>query len=132
MQDRDADIIAALRRGYEAANRGDADALVALASPDIEVARPGLAPIRGVDEVRAWMQPDAFEELRVDPLNFEVNGNKILVRQHTKARGAGSGIELETGSWMVWTLNEEGLVARGEGFFEHQEADARRAAGLSE
>jgi ketosteroid isomerase-like protein len=131
MDGRDAEIIAALKSGYEAVNRGDFEALVPLAHPDIEVVRPGgLTPIRGVAEVRTWMQPDAFDEQRVEPLDFEVHGNRVLVRQRVKARGAGSGIELEADSWTVWTLNDEGLVVRGEGYLEHQEAEARRAAGF--
>jgi ketosteroid isomerase-like protein len=133
MHERDAEIVGALRRGYEAMNRGDFEALIALARPDVELSRPGgLAPIRGMAEVQTWMQPDAFEEQRIEPLDFRVNGNKVLVRQHMKARGAGSGIELEAGSWMVWTLDDDGRIVRGDGYFEHQETDARRAAGLSE
>ena len=54
------------------------------------------------------------------------------MRQHTRARGAGSGIELDMEIWAVWTLNDDGLVTRIESFLPHQEADALEAAGLSE
>jgi hypothetical protein len=41
------------------------------------------------------MEPDAFDERQIEPLEFSVQGNKVLVRKHTGARGAGSGIESE-------------------------------------
>ncbi len=78
------------------------------------------------------MEPDAFAEQRIEPLEFRVNGDKVLVRQELFARGAGSGIELDVGSWAVWTLDDEGFIARGEMFMLDQEADALEAAGLSE
>jgi ketosteroid isomerase-like protein len=131
MADRDEEIIAGLRRIYEAFNRGDFEAALQTARPDIEFARPGgQSSVRGVAALRAWMEPDAFEEQRVEPLDFRVKGNKVLVRQHAKARGAGSGIELDIGSWAVWTLDDDGLVTRLEFYLHHQEAEALEAAGL--
>jgi ketosteroid isomerase-like protein len=133
MADRDEEIIAGLRRIYEAFNRGDFDAAAEIAQPDIEFVRPGgQSSVRGVAALRAWMEPDAFEEQRVEPLDFRVRGNKVLVRQHARARGAGSGIELDIGSWAVWTLDDEGLVMRLEFYLHHQGAEALEAAGLSE
>jgi len=121
-----------LRAAYEAFNRGDFDAAVKLARPDVEFVRLGLhAPLRGTAALREWMEPDAFEEQRVEPLDFEVSGNRVLVRQRTTARGAGSGIELDVESWAVWTF-DDGLIARVEPYQHHQEAEARQAAGLSE
>ena len=78
------------------------------------------------------MEPDAFEEQRIEPLDFRVNGNKVLVRQHSTVRGAGSGIELDLGFWAIWTLDDDGLVTRLESYLYHQEAEALEAAGLSE
>jgi len=133
MADRDEEIIAGLRRIYEAFNRGDFDAAAEIAHPDIEFVRPGgQSSVRGVAALRAWMEPDAFEEQRVEPLDFRVRGHKVLVRQHAQARGAGSDIELDIGSWAVWTLDDEGLVMRLEFYLHHQEAEALKAAGLSE
>jgi hypothetical protein len=68
------------------------------------------------------MEPDAFEENQVEPLEFSVRDNKVLVRQHAAARGAGSGIELDMEIWAVWTLNDDGLVTRLESYLPHQEA----------
>ncbi len=77
------------------------------------------------------MEPDAIAEQRSEPREFRVNGDKILVRQHTRSRGAGSGIELEADFWVVWTFDEDGLVTRIESFLVDQKAEALEAAGLS-
>ena len=133
MDGRDAAMIDALRRSYEAFNRGDFDAAVESAHPEIEFVPPGgQASLRGAAAVRAWMEPDAFEEQRIAPLDFRVAGNKVLVRQHTQARGAGSGINLDMEIWAVWTFDDDLLVTRMESFLPHQESEAVEAAGLSE
>jgi hypothetical protein len=36
------------------------------------------------------------------------------------------------GSWAIWTLSEDDLATRLSSFFDHQEAEALDAAGLSE
>jgi ketosteroid isomerase-like protein len=117
-----------LRAAYEAFNRGDFDMAAELADPEVEYVRPGLeAPLRGAAAVREWMEPDAFEEQRVQPLEFEANDNRVLIRQRTRARGAGSGIELSIETWIVFTF-DSGLITRGEAFL--LEDEAREAAGL--
>lgn len=122
-----------VRRAYEAFNRGDFDTAIELAHPEIEFIPPGdQAPLRGADAMRAWMEPDAFESQQLEPRELRVQGNKVLVRQHARARGAGSGIEIELETWVVWTLNDDGLATRVEAFLPHQDAQALEAAGLSE
>ena len=129
----DEEIIARLRRVYEAFNRGDFDAAIGVAHPEIEFVRPmGQAPLRGADALRAWMQPDAFDEQHMEAHDFSINANKVLVRQHATGRGAGSGIDVDVDFWAVWTLNEDGLATRLEFFLDHQKADALEAAGISE
>lgn len=131
MSDRDQQIISSLRRAYEAFSRADFDAAVEIAHPDIEFVLPGRqSPLRGADALRAWMEPDAIEEQRIEPREFRVRGDKVLVQQHTWGRGAGSGIELEVDLWVVWTLNDDGLVTRMEAFLVDQQGEALEAAGL--
>jgi ketosteroid isomerase-like protein len=133
MSERDQEIITRLRRSYEAFNRGDFDAASELAHPKIEFVRPGgQSSLRGAEALRAWMEPDAFEEQVVEPLEFTVEGDKVLVRQHARARGAGSGIEMGLDSWAVWTVDDDGLMTRLEFYLHHQETEARKAAGLRE
>src|SRR4051812_39750074 len=74
--------------------------------------RGGQPPLRGAGALRAWMEPDAFEEQRVEPLDFRIEGEKVLVRQRTQARGAGSGINLDLEVWTVWTFDDDLLVTR--------------------
>jgi ketosteroid isomerase-like protein len=120
-----------LRRGYEAFNRGEFDAAIASFHPNVEVFPPGdQAPYRGADKLRAWMEPDAFETQVIEPQEFTVAGNRILVEIDVHARGAGSGIELDLRMWNVWTFDEDGLATRVETFLEHEESKAREAAGL--
>jgi ketosteroid isomerase-like protein len=133
MPDRDQEIISSLRRTYEAYSRGDFDTAIEIAHPEIELVPPGgQSPLRGADAVRAWMEPDALEDQQAELLEFRINGNKALIRSHNRARGAGSGIEIDIELWAVWTLDDNGLATRIEGFLGHEENDALEAAGLSE
>jgi ketosteroid isomerase-like protein len=133
MPDRDQEVIESLRRAYEAMSRGDFDTAIDIAHPEIVFVLPGgQKALRGAPAVRAWMEPDAFEEQRFEIREFGINGNKVLVRQHAWARGAGSGIEMELDTWVVWTLNDDGLVTGVEAFLPHEKAKALEAAGLRE
>jgi ketosteroid isomerase-like protein len=129
----DEKMIAALRRFHDAFNRRDFEAVVQLVHPDIELVRPGgQSSVKGVAALREWLEPDAFEEQRVEPLDFRVKGDKVLVREHVTGRGAGSGIEVDVVGWFVWTLDDHGLVKETQVFLPHEEAEALEAAGLSE
>jgi ketosteroid isomerase-like protein len=133
MSNRDAEITTEVRRVFDAYSRGDFEAAMENAHPDIElVPAGGQAPIRGPARLRAWMKPDAFESQVVEALDFRIAGNKVLIRQHNKIRGAGSGIDLDLIMWTVWTLDADGRTTRIEIYLEHQEAEALEAAGLPE
>jgi ketosteroid isomerase-like protein len=122
------EMIERLRRNNEALNRGDFDTAIELAAADIVFVRPGGLPeLRGAEAVRAWMEPDAFESQENEVLSFEPEGNRVLTRQITRARGAGSGIEMEIEAIAVWTFDEDGRVARVEAFTPAEEDEARRA-----
>ena len=122
-----------VRATYDAYNRGELDALAGTGHPDIEIVPAGgQQAIRGAARVRAWMEPNAFESQVIEPLDFRVFGNKVLVHARTKIRGAGSGIEAEFLFWAVWTFNEAGLITRVEIYLDHQEAEALEAVGLRE
>ena len=129
----DEEMVRILRRGYAAYSRGDFDAAAELAHPDIMFVPPGgQAPLIGVEAFRQWMQPDALVNVRIEPVAFSVNGERVLVRQRTQARGATSGIELDLETLVVWTLNDDGLAMRVESFLVHEEDAAAQAAGLAE
>jgi len=131
VSDRDEEIISSLRRAYEAFNRSDFDAAMEVAHPQIEFIPPGgQLPRVGADALRAWMEPDAFEDQQIQPVEFRMQGDKIWVHQLATARGAGSGIELNLDAWAVWTFDDEGRATRVESFLPHQEGEALEAAGL--
>jgi hypothetical protein len=73
------------------------------------------------------MEPDAFEGQASKPHEIEIAGNRALIHQTTRARGVGSGIEMEVGSWAVWIFDEQGRVIRMETYLEHEEKAARRS-----
>jgi ketosteroid isomerase-like protein len=129
----DEEMIAALRRVHDAFNRRDYEAAVQLAHPEVELVRAGgMSSLKGVAALREWMEPDAFEEQRIEPLDFRVKGDKVFERVHVTGRGAGSGIEVDFVTYIVWTLDDHGLVKAAQGFLPHEEAEALEAAGLSE
>jgi ketosteroid isomerase-like protein len=122
------ELVELLRRNADALNNGDFDAAIEMAHPDIVFVRPGALPeLRGTEAVRAWMEPDAFESQHVELHTFEVERNRVLTRQRTTARGAGSGIEMELDSLVVWTFDDRGKATRVEVFPIDEEDAARRA-----
>lgn len=118
-----------LRAMYLAYSRQDFDEAAKLAHPDIEMIRAADGVLRGADAVRAWMEPDALEDHTVEPLDFRVSGDMVVVHQHHSARGAGSGIDVEAEIWALWTFAEDGRAIRLEVFLT--EGDALKAAGLA-
>jgi ketosteroid isomerase-like protein len=122
-----------LRRAIECFNRGEFDAAVESVHPDVEVfGVGGRPPFRGRSAVRQWLEPDAFDEQAWEPLELRASGEKVLAKLHVKARGAGSGIEIEVDFWSVWTFDEDGLVTRVDSFLDHDKEQALEAAGLQE
>jgi ketosteroid isomerase-like protein len=121
-------MIESLRQIYAAMNEGDFDRAIELADPDIVLIRTGGLPVlRGAEAVRGWMEPDAFESQANEVIDHEVNGNRILTRQLTKARGAGSGIDMEIEALALWTFNDAGRITQAQIFFTDQEDEARSA-----
>jgi ketosteroid isomerase-like protein len=122
------ELIERLRQAHEAFNRGDFDAVLELFDPDVQVVRFGdQQDLRGVQDLREWMEPDAFESQTLEPTKFEVTGNRVLVHTHAIARGAGSGLEMEIDTFNLWTFDGSGKVVRIDAFLGHEEAAARQA-----
>jgi ketosteroid isomerase-like protein len=120
-----------VHRMIAAYNRGDYAAATERLHPDIELVPPGdQPPYRGIDQVREWMEPDAFSRQDTEAREVTVIDHGLLVHQHTAAKGAGSGIELEFDSWSLWSFDDAGLITRVVYFLDRNQALA--AAGLSE
>jgi ketosteroid isomerase-like protein len=117
-----------INRLFARMNAGDYDAALELADPDIVLVRAGGAgEVRGIDALREWMEPDAFESQVSESLGFETHGEHVLARVRSTARGAGSGIEIEIDAWIIYSFDDQGLFTRVEIFLEHEEDDVRRA-----
>ena len=99
-----------VRRSYDAFNRQDFDLALTYADPEIEY-HPvdGQEPLEGLPAYRQWMEPDAFEDMLVTLQDIEASGDRVLVRQLVKARGAGSGIEIELMFFTVFSFTEDDL-----------------------
>ncbi len=132
--------IDALKRGFEAFNRGDWDAALEGFADDV-VQRAYFAPVTGERSLhgraaikRAW---EAASEVfggggtyRVEAQGFrDLGGGVILVPVRLSGRGTASGVETEVEIVQVWTLRQ-GLVVRLDQYAD--EAEALEAAGLSE
>ena len=133
MSKRDAELVARVQRRMDAYNRGDFDAVMKGVHPEIELVLAGdQQPLKGAAQFRAWMEPDAFESQVLEPLDFRVVGNKVLVRLLSHIRATGSGFEGDFLFWNVSTLDEAGLLIRLEVYLHYQEANALEALRRSE
>ena len=130
----DQDKVERAKRLLEAVGSEDYETAMELVHPQVELVPPGSqAPLIGATRFRRWLEPDAFARQDISPLEWVVGeSGRLLSRQHIKARGSGSGIELELVSFTVWTFDDAGLVTRIEIFLPHEEESARAAAGLRE
>jgi ketosteroid isomerase-like protein len=124
------EVTARLHGGFAAHARGDYDAVAATFHNDAEVLPLGRIPIWGRKAIREWLEPQAFEEQRFELLEVHVEGLHAVTRQHTRARGAQSGIEFETEIWSAWTYDDDGLVLRLEIYPADARAEAFAAAGI--
>ena len=123
-----------VRLWFAAISSEDFDAAITLMHPDAEFVPPGgQPPYRGTESLRRWMEPDALQEQVAELLDCVTSEDgTVLVRHRLTARGASSGFPLDVISWSVWKFDGAGLITRGQVFLEHEEDEAREAAGLRE
>jgi uncharacterized protein len=125
--------VAIAKRIYEARNRGDIDAVLAECHDEVtwqpHLARLGTHPIRGHDEVRAYMASlrDDWESFRHEPEEFFDTGEKVVAFLHTYARGRGSGVDVEVPVAHVLSF-EDGKCLGYVSY--HDREEAMRVAGL--
>ena len=118
-----------LKAGFDAYNDGDFERLLELWEEDVEIV--GLLvgkSLRGKAEVRSWLVPEAIDQ-RGEPIEFRDVGGRVLVTCDWHIHGRGSGVDVDTRLYMLFTMRA-GKVARLETFAEEQEA--LEAAGLRE
>ena len=121
-------------RTYDAVNRRDLDALLALMDDDVEaVSRlaPVEGPYQGHDGIRRWWgnQFDAFPDFTIEVGEVRDLGELTLAPLRTRGHGAGSDAPIDTSIWQV------GRWRRGKcvwwRIFDTR-AEALEAVGLSE
>jgi ketosteroid isomerase-like protein len=126
--------VAIAKRIYEARNRGDVDAVLAECAPDVtwrpHLATLGTQPIRGHDEVRAYMVSlrEDWQSFRHEPEEFFDAGDQVVAFLQTYAKGRGSGVDVEVAVAHVLSF-EDGKCLGYVSY--HDREEALRVAGLS-
>jgi uncharacterized protein len=127
--------IETLRLGYEAVSRGDWDSPTEFAHPEFELqtAERFVSPgtYRGVEAVRRFFEDlfAPFDEVMVEPEEFFVRGDRIVVFVATRLRPAGSSAVVENRIGHLWTMRDGKAVRLR--IFPRRE-DALEAAALPE
>ena len=130
--------VEAFKRGSDAANRRDIDALLAVIDPDVEW-HPAMAALlsgegttyRGHEGVRGWLrdQEEAFAESRIDYSEIRDLGERVVAIGRLRVRGRESRAEIESPvAWVVEFKNSKVIQAKA--FLDPNKA--LQAAGLSE
>jgi ketosteroid isomerase-like protein len=123
-----------IRRGYEAYERRDLDALVADFAPEFEYIAAGAVPGRtgtyrgaeGYKNFIAWLDEE-FSDAHSQIDTLIDAGDSVVVCATLRGQGRRSGIPATFTFWQVWTC-ENGKITRAQGFMS--KADALEAAGL--
>jgi ketosteroid isomerase-like protein len=79
------------------------------------------------DTFDTW-DAEAWEQTRLSPREFIDVDDRVVVLQHERRRGRGSGVEVESETAVMFDLRD-GLVVRLQGFMDQR--DALAAAGLA-
>jgi uncharacterized protein len=123
------------RRGYEAFNGGDTEAVYASLDPEVVweewSAAPDAKTYYGHDGVREFFDKlwESFDLLRFDPQEFIEAGDQLVVPTVVRVRGRESGTEATLSTVHLWTYRD-GKGVRVQVY--ETKADALEAVGLSE
>jgi ketosteroid isomerase-like protein len=122
-----------LKRGYEAFNRGELEAVFARLDPEIEWVTDERVPFAGTyhghGEIRRLLsdQQEVFGQLTMEPYEFFETGDQVVAFVRQRARGHASGAEIVITIGHLWTIRD-GKAVRWQGFPEREKA--LEAAGL--
>jgi ketosteroid isomerase-like protein len=113
--------VAIARSAIEAFNRGDVDAVLALAAPDVEVYAPPDSPnpgrYVGYEGYLRWSEQwlEAWETFTLDVLDIEAVGDRhvvAVVRQNGRGRLSGLALTMEAAH--LYEMDEDGKIVRFE------------------
>src|SRR5262245_11735280 len=122
-----------VRAFYEAWARDEFPGPTELMDPEIEYVNPAAAVEPGIRRGRTAFATavekvfEGWEFYRMEPEEFQAVGDQVAVVLSYRARGRGSGVEVEGQESALWTLRH-GKVCRYAWFQEP--TDALEAAGL--
>ena len=113
-----------LRYGYEALNRGDLSAVVALLAPDIVWVSETSDAGSGRDSFRRFLQSwlDSFDGFRVEPQEVIERGPYLVAVVELRGRGRGSGVQVGGRTTHVWTMSAAGLAVHWRAFLDREAA----------
>lgn len=107
-----------VRRGYEAWNEGDVDAVFAFLDPEIRwegyTHIPESGTLTGRAEVKAWLGRflEAWEELDIDVIDLIESGDQVIALVRFRGRGKESGVNVDSGvDAHVWTVQDGKAIA---------------------
>jgi ketosteroid isomerase-like protein len=110
---------------YDSFNRGEVEPILDILHPEVEWIPPPTSldprPLHGRDAVREYLAPNFFESQTAEPLETIEHLNRLLVVARVRARGRGSGVELDQTVYHVLTI-EEGRAVRFEVHVDRAEA----------
>lgn len=121
---------ATLKNAYEALNDGDVEGALAPLEQDAEwheiSALPEAGAYRGRAEISALLAGflESWDDLRQEIEDIVVADDQVGLFIHLRARGRGSGVEVDRRYAHVWTMRE----GRGVRVDAYDEPDAARAA----
>jgi uncharacterized protein len=116
------------RETYDAWMREGFDAIETMVAEDMEFV-PAVAAaveggsVRGRDEVRRFFEnlDEIWETFRIEPEEFRAFGDRVLMVGHLRAKGRGSGLELDQPMFsVVWF--RDGKIARMQSFLDGEAA----------
>lgn len=115
--------IETLRLGYEAASRGDWEAVLEPMDPEVVWKTIRAGTHRGHEEVRRFFEDMTapFEETVFEPEEFFERGDRIVVFVRLKARPSGAGGLIENQIGHLWTMRN-GKPVRCETFPRREDA----------
>lgn len=126
-----------VRRVFEAVSRRDVDAALASAADEFVIdwsnsIGPAKGIYRGKERVREFSTAflEAFEYVQWHPEEIvDVDESRVIVVNHARVRGRGSGVEVDAVGAQLWTIS--GGKARSMKLYQSK-AEALEAAGLRE
>jgi ketosteroid isomerase-like protein len=125
-----------LHQAFDAFNRRDLDAFLALCDPEVEFISylaqvEGGEPYRGHDGVRGWWERllAVYPDFRAEIEDARDLGDRTLTRLRVHGRGVESDVPMDQPMWQVAEYRHGKVIWW---HFVSSEADALEAAGLEE